>query len=875
MLISKRIASVLFFLLLVGQLCGQHDVKDSLEVLLKTQLDARTRVDVLNQLSYQYYDFNDSIAFSHARSALALALKQNYKKGIKYAYTMVGLGYSSQSKYKEAIINYRISDNIKVSDAQDNSVYNIMLLGSLYRDVAKFDSALLMYNQAKVISIKSDKSYLPNIYKNIASVNVILWKNHVAIKYLDSATSLPNYKPKPNDYVVMDIMSLYGQAYQNLLEFDKSKDYFDKMCKSAFELEDYYHQITCKLNQAHLSYNHADFTGALRICFEGLQLSKKYTFPPQYVKLLIQIGEVYVGLSQFDIASQYFYQALRLSELNGLDFQTGEIYSELAWINKDQKNYRAALEYADKSQAIREKIGDRKGVANSRNVRGLVYLLLKDYNKSILEHEAALKIREDIGHTEGIAASIYNMSLVYEELNQIEKSIDLQKRAIAIEENIDNKLSVAISYNGLSVLLIKTGNLKEAMSYLEKANLLGQETKSVLLLRNNALNYVSYYEATKDYKKGLHYQKLYQSLNDSIYSEASAIKLAEVEALYNVEKNEQEIELLSQRQLIHEDQIKLQQSQLTQKNIIIISAVLGLLLISVAGLIGYQYYREKSRSNLKLIKLNTEMIEQREEIQAQSEELIEANQTIAQINKGLEEKVEYRTSELKQAYKELDTFFYRSSHDFRRPLTTFMGLAEVAKITVKDNNAIELFEKVRETAHNLDKMLMKLQSISDMGSQQLIYKEVFLEEILNEVLDNFRSDLTKHNIHGFVEVDLKEPFISYPALIRVIIQNLVENAIHFCRVKDSFVRINISRQDDHMKLIVKDNGQGIDEEYHNRIFEMYFRANQNSKGNGLGLYIVKKAVEKLAGSISFSSKPGEGSTFIVMLPFEQKSVDFN
>lgn len=117
MLISKRIASVLFFLLLVGQLRGQHDVKDSLEVLLKTQLDARTRVDVLNQLSYQYYDFNDSIAFLHARSALALALKQNYKKGIKYAYTMVGLGYSSQSKYKEAIINYRISDNIKVSDA--------------------------------------------------------------------------------------------------------------------------------------------------------------------------------------------------------------------------------------------------------------------------------------------------------------------------------------------------------------------------------------------------------------------------------------------------------------------------------------------------------------------------------------------------------------------------------------------------------------------------------------------------------------------------------------------------------------------------------------------------------------------------------------
>ena len=870
MIVGKRIIPILYFLLLVGQLYGQRDVKDSLEALLKTKLDVRARVDVLNQMAYQYYDFNDSIAFGHAGEALALGLRANYKKGIKYAYTMVGYGCSTQSKYKEAITNYRLSDNTKVSDAQANSVYNIMLLGSLYRDLAKFDSALIMYNQAKAISIKSDKSYLPNIYKNIASVNVILWKNQVAIKYLDSATSLPNYKPKPNDYGVMDIMSLYGQAYQNLLEFDKSKDYFDKMCKSAFELEDYYHQITCKLNQSHLTFNRADFVNSLRLCFEALQLGKNYIFPPQYVKVLIQIGVIYEELSQFDVAAQYFYQALRITEKNGLDFETAEIYSELAWINKDQRNYNEALEYADKSQAIRERIGDRKGVAYSHNVRGLIYMLLKNYDKSISEHEAALKIREDIGYTKGVSASIFNLSLVYENLNQIEKSLDMQRKAISIAEKIDNKIGMAISYNNIGGLLIKTEQLKEAMTYLKKANLLGQETKSLLLLRNNALNYVSYYEATKDYKKGLHYQKLYQSLNDSIYSEASAIKLAEVEALYNVEKNEKEIELLSQRHLIQNDQIKLQQAQLTQKNIIIMSVVLGFLLISVAGLIGYKYYREKSRSNMKLIKLNTEMIEQREEIQAQSEELIEANQTIAQINKGLEEKVEYRTSELKQAYNELDTFFYRSSHDFRRPLTTLMGLAEVAKITVKDNIAIELFEKVRETAQNLDKMLMKLQSISDMGAQQLEFKEVFMHELLRASVDKFKGDINTNKIQSYIEVDLKESFISYPTLINIIVENLIENSIRFCGVEDSFIRINVSKVDNYLKLEVEDNGQGIDAAYHNRIFEMYFRANERSKGNGLGLFVVKKSVEKLGGTISFVSRLYIGSTFTVTLPFDQK-----
>jgi signal transduction histidine kinase len=65
---------------------------------------------------------------------------------------------------------------------------------------------------------------------------------------------------------------------------------------------------------------------------------------------------------------------------------------------------------------------------------------------------------------------------------------------------------------------------------------------------------------------------------------------------------------------------------------------------------------------------------------------------------------------------------------------------------------------------------------------------------------------------------------------------------------------------------LEDNGQGIRKEYHEQIFDMYFRASERSKGNGLGLYIVKKAVEKLDGSITVSSIAGAGTTFTVMLP---------
>jgi signal transduction histidine kinase len=195
-----------------------------------------------------------------------------------------------------------------------------------------------------------------------------------------------------------------------------------------------------------------------------------------------------------------------------------------------------------------------------------------------------------------------------------------------------------------------------------------------------------------------------------------------------------------------------------------------------------------------------------------------------------------------------------------------MGLAEVASVTVKDHNALELFDKVRETARSLDKMLIKLQSISDVGAQQLVYKEVFIEEIYQNICDDFREDILAKGIKTYCEVSLREPFISYPAMVRIILENMIENAINFSTPLNPFIRLQAHQENDECVLILEDNGQGILKEYHERVFEMYFRASDRSKGNGLGLYIVRKAVEKLNGSISLAADIDEGSRFIIRLP---------
>jgi signal transduction histidine kinase len=80
------------------------------------------------------------------------------------------------------------------------------------------------------------------------------------------------------------------------------------------------------------------------------------------------------------------------------------------------------------------------------------------------------------------------------------------------------------------------------------------------------------------------------------------------------------------------------------------------------------------------------------------------------------------------------------------------------------------------------------------------------------------------------------------------------------------VRISITQVDEHLKIIVEDNGIGIATDFQTKIFDMFFRANDRVDGTGLGLYILKRAVERLHGEVRFGSEVNKGSTFTISLP---------
>lgn len=846
--------------LLALMVAGQpKDAAELRRTLNKATSDSE-KVEALNELSSSYYDFNADTGYHFAKEASALAVESNYQKGLRLSRALEGYYFFVKGKYQQAYRLYLESLHVKIPK-DPNYAYTLVLLGNLYRTTSKYDSAELMYKKA--IAVQNDlksEVYMPYALKSQARLYALQWRNDEAEKAFNEALAI--YEKRGNPSGMADTWLSLAEVKKHQAKMAEAASYINKACDLPSSTEDDFQILNCLMAHGNLFYQNGDYPKALRKYIEALAILKSRDMPLRVQEVYNSIADVYRALGENDFALRYYSESLRICESIGINFEIGRTYGDMASVYLDKGDLKKANDLLEKSTTIRKTIRDEFGLSYGMNLRGLIAKKQGRYDDAIASLQQALEIRRKIGFREGEASTLYNLSTVYAQQGNYKKARQLEELALGLTRKTGNLYFLGYSYNRLAQVYLGLKRYEECERYLKAAEVISKQIDSDALVMNNQLTWSKLKEVKGTVGEAFRYFKQYVVARDSIYNGINSQKLGELQALYMMERKDFEIALLRQERIIKDNQIELQQSKINEQYTVIIAVVIGLIMVSLLLIVTF-------RLNGKIRKANREITEQKEEIQAQSEELVDANQTIAEINKKLEEKIEIRTEALSQAYKELDTFFYRSSHDFRRPLTTFLGLAEVAKVTVKDPNALELFDKVKETAHNLDKMLVKLQSISDVGSQQLVYKEVLLKELFDSVCDTFRSEIHRKHITTSCDIRIKDAFISYPAMVHIIMENLVENAIQFCGTEKPFIRFTAVQTSDYITLELQDNGQGIPKEFHDQVFDMYFRGNERSKGNGLGLYIVKKAVQKLDGSVSFSSIIMGGTTFTVMLPIRQ------
>ncbi len=250
--------------------------------------------------------------------------------------------------------------------------------------------------------------------------------------------------------------------------------------------------------------------------------------------------------------------------------------------------------------------------------------------------------------------------------------------------------------------------------------------------------------------------------------------------------------------------------------------------------------------------------------------LRQKNKKIDKLNELLEEKVSDRTSRLLEINKELDTYLYRASHDIRRPIRTLLGLNNVSKLNQSKEELEKLFDQVHFTALNMDKMLFKLQMAYDLNNEHKTEK-VQLNSVLKDCLKDMALEIEAHN----AKIDIVLPknnveINANTALLRIILDNIIENAILYQNHGNPEVKISIDAGKYYFYIHIKDNGYGIPTEYYKQVFEAYFKLSNKTQGSGLGLFLAFKAVTFLGGEIAIQSEINSGSQFTVKIPLSPK-----
>jgi signal transduction histidine kinase len=181
--------------------------------------------------------------------------------------------------------------------------------------------------------------------------------------------------------------------------------------------------------------------------------------------------------------------------------------------------------------------------------------------------------------------------------------------------------------------------------------------------------------------------------------------------------------------------------------------------------------------------------------------------------------------------------------------------------------SLSLNNILREKVNQLDELLKDISWIAYNNKNPLIAEDLEWEQMITSILKELRIS-GKDKVQFFYTIEQRAAFRSDVARIQTIIRNLMSNSFKYFNPTSAncWTNLKISVEESHAEIIISDNGIGIDQEYLNKIFKMFYKATEYPKGPGLGLYIVKAMTEKLDGSITVDSTIGEGSTFRMRIP---------
>lgn len=553
---------------------------------------------------------------------------------------------------------------------------------------------------------------------------------------------------------------------------------------------------------------------------------------PAYGNFLVKNGEAEKGIEVLRKAIQV---AIENDDNHSLSFLYASLGNIIANVQDDHLTAKSIFEKGLESSKNIDEVNFKRVNATINLGLATIFFDEKKIDSTIAHAELALKMSEEIAFYQKALISCNTLSHCYLTLGDLEKANFYNENAInliseirSVESIIDtkvikvaifrksNSLNRAISY-GNRVLEEHSDQLndlqkEELFNYLFDCHtLIGDKTNSIRL-KDSLLQYTHH---NYDSEHGKLLAKMYD------------------ETLVMEQKAKNKLLVLQQEE---------SKKRLTLQSTIGFFLLLTLLFALAWGVSTYRLFKQKNELSQNLEKL---VIERTEDLQILNDNLTQANE-------------------------ELRALTYIASHDIKEPLMNigaFAGLIERRLPKGLKDSFQKEFLFISKKTKQLYTLIEDMTKYINFSKSEVInIEEVNLESIIEKV----KSDLSlnmEYEDHQILHSDLV-PFTSNYSAIYFIMKNLIENGLKYNENAQPTVKVFQKETHTENQIFVKDNGLGIAEQYHERIFEMHKRLHNRDKyeGTGLGLSIAKILVKKLDGRIEVESKLSQGSTFILYLP---------
>jgi two-component system sensor histidine kinase/response regulator len=562
----------------------------------------------------------------------------------------------------------------------------------------------------------------------------------------------------------------------------------------------------------------------------ALNINKQLKNDMETADVYKNIGIVYFSEGQNSTALDYYYKALYITNKNNNNKASAAIYNDIGVVLQGMEVYPKALEYYKKALNLFKGTNDLNGVGTVNENIGEVLIAHKEYDRAIIQLTKAIKIAKKQDDKDGMSSVFTDLGLCYAHKGQFA----LAKRYLDTSLQIARKYKIvynqAYALIGMATVYNLRKDFKNAYKYATQGQQVAATLRNLTIRSNAALQLNKTLAGLGRYNDAYEMLKRYNTLKDSLNNNESIQKLTS----YNLELNFASKERLLAQQ--HKEKDELYKQRISQQrliNTVFLTIIAGMLAVSIV------YYRQKRKQQ----KINAMLEEKNREVLQQKTDLDDQAQKLNNLNV------------LK------DRLISVLAHDLRAPLSTLRGLFSLLQDeTITHQQLLDMIpgvlKKLEYTSDFLDTLLFWINS--QMDNFENSAKSFYIKDIVAYETESYCEQAKLKGINLIDSVPQDVIASADPNSIRIVIRNLITNAIKFSKQNDT-IEITATRQDDNDYVIsVKDTGMGMSDEQLGKLFKSKVNSNtgtNNESGTGMGMLFCKDLVEKCSGKFQGALLP--------------------